>query len=589
MSNLSIENRRILVVDDNQAIHNDFRRILTPTATPDDSLARDEAILFGDQPHASPTASPVVIDTALQGEEAISLVRQAEKEDRPYAVAFVDVRMPPGIDGIETTSQLFAISPLLQVVICTAYSDDSWEETVRRLGETDRLLVLKKPFEVVEVRQIVSALTRKWSIAYELESKLKDLEKMVACRTEEVQKARDILAHQAIHDVLTGIPNRRAFYDCSPAAWQRSLDHQRPLSCVMVDLDFFKRVNDTHGHAAGDTTLAAVAHHLADQCAPDHFVCRYGGEEFCLLLPDTDEKQAAEWAERARRSIGDLAVPVGDRTVSVTASFGVAERLSDTADPEDLVKLADEALAVAKQSGRNCVVPFSSLLEPMFELCTTGGSAGPLHNVIARDVMSTAVLCPNQDDTVRQVADLLLQLRIQAAPVVDDDGMVVGIVTSADLMTRTSLGRGWDEPIRSVMRRDVVTYEEDVPASEVYQFLSRVSVPRLVVVDRGRPTGVISRSTLLRWFRNWSVTHQVGDEEPAADDLRQMREHQRAGIIKTAQVAARRIADIPRRIADENQDFVPCVVGEATRLQDLANDLLGQCQASCVPESADLA
>ena len=136
---------------------------------------------------------------------------------------------------------------------------------------------------------------------------------------------------------------------------------------------------------------------------------------------------------------------------------------------------------------------------------------------------------------------------------------------------------------RDVMRTDVVCYDENTPVEQVYQFLSRVSVPRIVVVDQGRPTGVISRATLLRWFRNWVATH----EEAGSDDRRtcpdRERERRKAAIIKTAEAAEERAADLRRRVVKEDNDFVPCVVGEATRLQSLVNDLLGHCRNSHVP------
>jgi CBS domain-containing protein len=263
----------------------------------------------------------------------------------------------------------------------------------------------------------------------------------------------------------------------------------------------------------------------------------------------------------------------------VAASLGVAERLGDTAAPEQLVGLADQALATAKQSGRNRVVCYSSLHEPMPSLSDSKQSHRPLACVLARDVMSTAILCPNQNDTVRQVADFFLQLRVTSAPIVDDAGMLVGIVAEADLLTRTVLGEGWEDKIGDVMRTDVVRYEENTPVDRIYEFLSRVSVPRIVVVSEGRPSGVISRGTLLRWFRNWvSVRREAADHHSDWSDAE--RACRRAGIVNTATTTARRAAQLARRIEkEEDNDFVPCVVGEATRLQSLVNDLLGHCTA----------
>ena len=135
-------NNRVLVIDDNRAIHDDFRKILSDQ----DPLRAAEAKLFG-------TAEGVAfqLDFAQQGEEGLALVQQALAKGSPYAMAFVDVRMPPGWDGIETTRRLWEADPDLQIVICTAYSDYSWDQMSEVLGQPDRLLILKKPFDTIEV------------------------------------------------------------------------------------------------------------------------------------------------------------------------------------------------------------------------------------------------------------------------------------------------------------------------------------------------------------------------------------------------------------------------------------------------------
>ncbi len=154
---------RILLVDDNPAIHEDFKKVLGQSHTGSASLASARAAFFGaDQPLAS--AGPTYeIDSAFQGEEALEKVRASLAEGRPYALAFVDVRMPPGLDGVETLARIFGLDARIQAVLCTAYSDYSWDQMLARLGRSDRLLILKKPFDNVEVQQLASALTEKWN------------------------------------------------------------------------------------------------------------------------------------------------------------------------------------------------------------------------------------------------------------------------------------------------------------------------------------------------------------------------------------------------------------------------------------------
>lgn len=159
------ENRRILLVDDNQSIHDDFRKILSPAeAAQADSLDDARAAFLGAAAAPKKTGGACFeLSSALQGQDAYEVVRTAVGEGRPFAMAFVDMRMPPGWDGVETIQKLWELDPDLQVVICTAFSDYSWEETVSALGVTDRLLILKKPFDAIEIRQLASALTEKWN------------------------------------------------------------------------------------------------------------------------------------------------------------------------------------------------------------------------------------------------------------------------------------------------------------------------------------------------------------------------------------------------------------------------------------------
>ncbi len=177
---------RILIVDDNPAIHEDFRKILGARSDSHSRLDNIEAELFGE------SSEPVDrtgfrIDSAHQGQEALAMIQKALQEGDPYVLAFVDVRMPPGWDGIETLERIWQCSPELQAVICTAYSDYSWDDMTRRLGQTDNLLILKKPFETVEVLQLAHAMTQKWTLARQAKLRMEDLDRMVRQRTDELR------------------------------------------------------------------------------------------------------------------------------------------------------------------------------------------------------------------------------------------------------------------------------------------------------------------------------------------------------------------------------------------------------------------
>jgi signal transduction histidine kinase len=199
--------QRILVVDDNPAIHEDFRKILDADLAPDlDTLAN---ILFGDAPPA-PRAQPFLLDSAYQGEDALALVQQAVAAQQPYAVAFVDIRMPPGWDGLETLARLWEVDPRIEAVLCSAYADYSWEQILSRVGDSDQLLILKKPFDVPEVRQLVHALTTKWQLAREHERRLAELEARVSERTRELAMANEQLRREIAERERTESALRKA-------------------------------------------------------------------------------------------------------------------------------------------------------------------------------------------------------------------------------------------------------------------------------------------------------------------------------------------------------------------------------------------
>lgn len=165
------DNRRILLIDDNPEIHEDFKKILLPTESSSSGALQDMRSAFLGGPAAeaeaaAPTGTPAFeIDSAFQGEEGYKKVCQACDQGDPYAMAFVDMRMPPGWDGVETIAKLWERDPDLHVVICTAFSDYTWDETIERLGQSDKLLILKKPFDAIEITMLASALTAKWNLA----------------------------------------------------------------------------------------------------------------------------------------------------------------------------------------------------------------------------------------------------------------------------------------------------------------------------------------------------------------------------------------------------------------------------------------
>jgi signal transduction histidine kinase len=186
-----------LIVDDTPSVHQDFRLLLCDSQG-GASLDELEAATFGTPHPPRPQGHAFEVDSAFQGEEGIRSVRAARADGRPYAVAFVDIRMPPGINGVETTERLWREDPELQVVLCSAYTDYSWEEVVQRLGISQRLLILHKPFKSLEVRQMAHALAEKWELLRRDRQRLEALEQAHARlqrETEERMRLEARLAH----------------------------------------------------------------------------------------------------------------------------------------------------------------------------------------------------------------------------------------------------------------------------------------------------------------------------------------------------------------------------------------------------------
>jgi len=171
---------RILLVDDNAAIHDDIRSALQVQSI-NPGIAQVKSKLFGksiNEPGQKDEVPSFTIDSAYQGKEALNCVQDSVAQGRPYALAFVDIRMPPGWDGIETIQKLWEVDPRIEIVICSAYSDYSFEDIGRKLNWAHNVLILKKPFEIIEIRQLAASLTQKWFLRQQVEEQILNLQAM---------------------------------------------------------------------------------------------------------------------------------------------------------------------------------------------------------------------------------------------------------------------------------------------------------------------------------------------------------------------------------------------------------------------------
>ncbi|MCP1472482.1 diguanylate cyclase (GGDEF)-like protein [Pseudomonas sp. EB276 TE3739] len=337
-------NRRILVIDDTPAIHEDFRKILAPQVADTGDLQQLEQTLFGT--HQAPHPS-FQIDSAYQGQEALALVKRALANGTPYALAFIDMRMPPGWDGLETIEQLWLVDPNLQIALCTAYSDYSWEAMAERLEFGDQLLILKKPFDSLEIRQMANALTWKWQLAQDAALKMLSLERTIEARVHELLK----VSHLLQYDSLTELPNSTLLGDRLSQAMAVCRRHDRQLVVMFLGLDRFKRINNALGHPAGDDILKQTARQLLACVRDSDSVFRYGSDEFVVILGDINHPlQTRGIAEKLLAAIR-LPQTIAGHDVSVTASLGISVYPDDGLEAIELIKKAETAMRNVKEQG----------------------------------------------------------------------------------------------------------------------------------------------------------------------------------------------------------------------------------------------
>ncbi len=522
---LARSNRRILIVDDTASNHQDFAKILSPHPFGDDAPNNAEKTLFRTQVVTSDRG--FVLDSAFQGLEALGKVESALAKDLPYAMAFIDMRMPPGWDGLETIERLWQVDPKLQIALCTAYSDYSWDDIAERLELGDRLLILKKPFDAIEIRQMASALTVKWQMTEDAALKMNLLEQAVEERTRELSDANIIVQNsptilyrlrgepsfplmyishnitkfghvpaklvastnwvqELIHpedqgkvddamarvldrhaagasiefrlrtgtgdwrwvenryvpvrdndgrllevegiiiditerkvaeeriallartDGLTGLSNRATLLERLHQAFAAARRGAAPFAVFYLDLDHFKRINDTLGHPIGDLLLQEVARRIKACVRENDMVARLGGDEFVIVQFDVgDPTQSAALAGKVR---DELVQPytLDGNNVRGSVSIGISTYSSSSLSAEGLLAQADMALYRSKEKGRNQYHFHSEEINQ--EVLDRVSIANDLKHAIERDQLELHYL-PEVDLSTGKILGMEAQIR----------------------------------------------------------------------------------------------------------------------------------------------------------------------------------
>lgn len=329
---------RILIADDDATIRDSYADILQTRASMSANQSLDDmrSRLFGSANTATPSTERFELTLCVGAEDAVQAVKDGKIDGRPFSVVFLDMRMPPGPDGLWAAIRIRELDARVDIVVVTAYSEIDPEEISRRVPPTGSIFYLQKPFHPHEIRQLAGALGKR-------------------------RQAEEQIRQLAYYDDVTGLPNRAFFRDRLSQALGLARRNKHSLALLFLDLDNFKRINDTLGHSIGDLLLVEVAKRLIltlrasdsfTQGNPDQNnegLARFGGDEFTLLLPEIREGIDAGLV--ARRVLDALVKPVvlAGHEVVVSGSIGIAVYPEDGQDAETLLKNADMAMYFAKR------------------------------------------------------------------------------------------------------------------------------------------------------------------------------------------------------------------------------------------------
>ena len=335
---------RVLVVDDDKLLIEEYLRCLGENYEPDSAtstLSELEKVLFGEDTDES-GAARFQVDTRNQGEDAVAAVEDAIKTGKKYAIVFIDIRMPPGIDGIEAAKRIRSLDPNVNIVIVTGSVCAEIDNLDVEVPPADKIFFFRKPFHAAECRQLAAALCGKWHADMALRRANEELEERVAERTAALHKL-------AYYDPVTRLPNHLLLIDELQAMIDRSEDGEGDTVAILLDIERFSFINETMGYNAGTELLRSIGNRLSRALCEERrgeraIVGRFGADEFAVLVPgvenDTDIRELAGQV----KALVEEPFLIDGRDIFLKASMGVAWHPVHGRDAALVIRCAEAAL-----------------------------------------------------------------------------------------------------------------------------------------------------------------------------------------------------------------------------------------------------
>lgn len=483
-----------------------------------------------------PPASSIIAVATL--EEALALKDRVE-----FDIVVLGVSL--GAEGLlENVKSFMKACPSLPLIVLAEVEDEKMAQASIDVGAQD---YLTKPiaFDCSIRQRMLNAIARHATS----ESDRKTIQ--------ELQSSSQI-------DTLTGLFNRAAFNRESERQVAIANRNGMPLSIGMIDVDFFKTINDKYGHMVGDQVLKGLSALVATTSRVSDIPCRYGGEEFCVILPDTDEEQAFGWANRVCKIVRETKIETRQAPLAITVSIGTATFVRGSTSIDEALERADAGCIEAKSRGRDQVVVAST--DHMLSLTKSENHNPLLKNVKAADVMSTIIMMAAETMTIGQAAGMMLECQCEVVPVVAASGELSGLLTNEEIVSHALRGGRWEDTIDSIAGQ-TVTFTEETPFQQIWSLFQRFPIRRAVVTRDGKPFGIINRGQLLRRL---AAQFELGEKtfEPTNENSTGSRQ-----IFQEVKRTAENFLQSKSLPAEEaGQDFSLLIA--ATQLQELASQLL---------------